>query len=271
MPTRRIIAIAATGALAIAVVLVLTRQRAHRDARELIGRYDDAIGLFERDPTYLGEWTLELILPDRHRDLPLLTPYQDIEAVQERRVRLREAMRKAEPIKAKANAMRAEESRAEQEAKERFESFSKSIDESLTQEEHDGVDLAPELTKWLSPATEIEGQWDSQYWHDGNHLTIRKTASGDYAVTHFSRGDLYSFVLERTGTFNRGVLVFNRPVKGYAPSTPYTRYYLLATPQGLRFASQATARKDIVGHEKVKWDFLDGFSLLRRREDKPGN
>jgi len=79
-----------------------------------------------------------------------------------------------------------------------FESF---IEKELLTEKCDAANLTPQLAPWLSSHTKIEGQWDSHGWHDGPHLTICKTGSNEYRVTHFARGDLYSFKLERTATF----------------------------------------------------------------------
>jgi len=149
-----------------------------------------------------------------------------------------------------------------------FESF---IEKELLTEKCDAANLTPQLAPWLSSHTKIEGQWDSHGWHDGPHLTICKTGSNEYRVTHFARGDLYSFKLERTATFSAGVLTFNKPVKEYAPVPPYNRFYLLDTPRGPRFASQATVREDIIGKEEVDWEFLDDYYLLRKRIAEPQN
>jgi hypothetical protein len=93
------------------------------------------------------------------------------------------------------------------------------------------------------------------------------TMPDSYSVTHFARGDLLSFKLERTATFCRGVLTFNKPVKEYLPAKPYTRFDLLETPCR-RFVSQAMVRDRIIKGQ-VSWERLDRTYALSKEAPKP--
>lgn len=143
--------------------------------------------------------------------------------------------------------------------------FDEYIEKKLRAEKADTEDLSPKLGSALSKGDKIEGQWDSHYWHDGPHLTIRKTEGNKYRVTLYARGDLSSFQLERIATFKAGVLTFDKPVMEYLPVKPYIRFYLLKTPHGPRFASQALVRRDVIGKKRVDWDYLEKTYLLNKK------
>ena len=55
-----------------------------------------------------------------------------------------------------------------------LDALSQDVEKELLTEKADTEDLSPKLKSRLSKSTEIQGQWDSRYWHDGPHLTIRR-------------------------------------------------------------------------------------------------
>ncbi len=122
-------------------------------------------------------------------------------------------------------------------------SYENSIEKELSVEEYDNEDISEHFKALLVDDNyDISGQWDSKYWHDGVHLTIKPRSDGKYAVIYYARGDLARWTLMRIASFKDGVLTFEKAVKEYAPVMPYTRFYLLKSPNGIRFVSQIDGR-----------------------------
>ncbi len=121
----------------------------------------------------------------------------------------------------------------------------------------DYIDLSDKLAKLIVAEFDIEGQWDSQYWHDGVHLFIQKKENDSFAVYYHARGDLMSWSIKRTATFQNGLLEFNKPISEYIPFGTYKHFYLLNTPYGIRFVSQP-----IVRHYFKEGDWFINDNLL---------
>lgn len=139
----------------------------------------------------------------------------------------------------------------------------------MENETADVENLASYLGGFIVTNGNITGQWDSWGHDDGICLTIGCESKGSYPISFYARGDLASWRLERTATFSNGVLQLNRPVKPYLGRS-FTHFYLIRTPEELRFLSQHFVRFWRVENPSRKWDdsFFEyhGDRMLKKTE-----
>ncbi|MFZ2643313.1 MAG: hypothetical protein WA117_20150 [Verrucomicrobiia bacterium] len=141
----------------------------------------------------------------------------------------------------------------------------------------DETNLVSHLSAWIvKEPMDPAGEWLKIAHDDGIYLDLKKRADGKYDVEFCAGGDLASWTLQRTGSFEAGVLRLDRPVQQYAPFPPFRFFYLLRTPIGIRLVDQHAVRWWIIGQNimtnKELWDrapdYLDTKVFLEKTVTK---
>ena len=73
----------------------------------------------------------------------------------------------------------------------------------------------------------LEGRW-GRYGHDDTAECTLVRSNGGFSILFETCGDLAQWTLQRTGVFENGMLVLNRPVIEYCPRY-YDRLYFVDT------------------------------------------
>lgn len=73
-------------------------------------------------------------------------------------------------------------------------------------------------------SVDIEGDWIGRTGMDSAKMSIKRRSGDGYEVRFSTSGCLSRWQLKRTGTYQDGVLVLNRPVQEYCPITFQTLY-----------------------------------------------
>jgi len=73
---------------------------------------------------------------------------------------------------------------------------------------------------------ELEGTWSSPGGLDYTSIVFQKTSSGKYSVKFSSGGCLADWTLDRQATYEKGIIIFDKPVEEYLPAL-YTKMYTI--------------------------------------------
>jgi hypothetical protein len=149
------------------------------------------------------------------------------------------------------------------------------VETEIQGKEVDDEDFTEQIDDFLLNNINILGQWNGPGFDDGVSLTINGDADGELNVLYFADGDVSRWRLERTGRFEAGVLILDRPVMGY-PGDVYRRFYAIQTPNGPRLATQSFVRNwmfdyDLRNWKREEWLFMDRPGGLLKKETEQEN
>ncbi|MBI5687503.1 MAG: hypothetical protein HZC54_20725 [Verrucomicrobia bacterium] len=128
------------------------------------------------------------------------------------------------------------------------------ISNLLAKHQIDETNLASQLSPWIvKEQLDLTGKWDKPAMFDNISLTLKKRNDERYDVDCDAGGCCAAWTLKRTGSFDGGVLILDRPVRQYVPRPPFRFFYLLRTPLGIRLVDQHVVREWILKENVMKW------------------